>query len=121
MKPRVKALAVAVAVGASVMVFAVVAVAQPARASATTIHVKGGEFFFKPNRPTVRRGKITIVFKNVGHVNHDLKVAGKRTAFIQPGKSARLVLKLGKRGNYPFICTVPGHAQAGMRGTLRVR
>jgi uncharacterized cupredoxin-like copper-binding protein len=26
-----------------------------------------------------------------------------------------------KAGKYPFLCTVPGHAQAGMKGTLTVK
>ena len=121
MKRHAKALVVVVVVGATALtVSAVAAFARPSRATATTIRVKGGEFFFKPSAPSARHGKITFVFKNVGHVAHDLKVAGKRTPIIQPGKSARLVLEL-KPGRYPFECTVPGHAQAGMRGVLKVR
>jgi uncharacterized cupredoxin-like copper-binding protein len=26
-----------------------------------------------------------------------------------------------KKGKYPYLCTVPGHAQAGMKGTFTVR
>jgi uncharacterized cupredoxin-like copper-binding protein len=26
-----------------------------------------------------------------------------------------------KTGNYPYLCTVPGHAEAGMKGTFTVR
>jgi len=27
---------------------------------------------------------------------------------------------ISKAGSYPYLCTVPGHAAAGMKGVLRV-
>ena len=64
---------------------------------------------------------MVFVFKNVGHVLHDFKIDGKKTPLLQPGKTARLVVKLAKRGRYPYRCTVPGHAAAGMQGVFTVR
>jgi uncharacterized cupredoxin-like copper-binding protein len=26
-----------------------------------------------------------------------------------------------KKGKYPYLCTVPGHAEAGMKGVFTVR
>ena len=90
--------------------------------TATTIQVKGGEFFFKFSTKSIARpGKVTFVFKNVGHVMHDLKINGKRTPMIGPGKTARLVVTFKKKGRYPYLCTVPGHAAAGMKGLFTVR
>jgi len=89
-------------------------------AAATTNQVKGGEFFFRLSSKTAKPGKATFVFKNIGHVSHDFKINGKKTPLISPGKTARLVVTL-KKGRYPYLCTVPGHAAAGMKGVVTVR
>jgi uncharacterized cupredoxin-like copper-binding protein len=88
--------------------------------AATTIQVKGGEFFFRLSSKTTKPGKATFVFKNIGHVSHDFKINGKKTPLISPGKTAKLVVTL-KKGKYPYLCTVPGHAAAGMKGVVTVR
>jgi uncharacterized cupredoxin-like copper-binding protein len=90
-------------------------------ATATTVQVKGGEFFFRlSTKSAAKPGVVTFVFKNVGHVLHDFKINGKKTALTQPGKTAKLVVTFKKKGNYPYLCSVPGHAQAGMEGTFTV-
>ena len=95
---------------------------RPTATAATTVQVKGGEFFFRLSTKSVARpGKVTFVFKNVGHVLHDFSIHGKKTPLIQPGKTAKLVVSFAKKGKYGYMCTVPGHAQAGMKGTFTVR
>jgi uncharacterized cupredoxin-like copper-binding protein len=95
---------------------------QPTRATATTIHVTGGEFFFKLSAKSIAKpGTVTFLFKNAGHVLHDFKINGKTTPLIQPGKTARLVVTFKKAAKYPYVCTVPGHAAAGMKGVFTVR
>jgi uncharacterized cupredoxin-like copper-binding protein len=89
-------------------------------AAAATIQVKGGEIFFRLSTKTAKPGKTTFVFKNIGHVSHDFKIHGKKTPLIAPGKTARLVVTLQK-GKYSYLCTVPGHAAAGMKGVFTVR
>jgi uncharacterized cupredoxin-like copper-binding protein len=64
---------------------------------------------------------VTFNFKNTGHVLHDFKINGKKTALIKPGHSVRLVVPFKKKGRFTYICTVPGHAAAGMKGTFTVR
>ena len=64
---------------------------------------------------------MTFVFKNVGHVAHDFKINGKVTPLVQPGKTANLVVTFAKKGTYPYLCTVEGHAAAGMKGVLTVK
>jgi uncharacterized cupredoxin-like copper-binding protein len=92
------------------------------RAAATTVQVKGGEFFFKLSTKSIAKpGKVTFVFKNVGHVTHDFKINGKKTPLIQPGKTAKLVVTFTKKTKYTYLCTVPGHAAAGMKGVFTVR
>ena len=90
-------------------------------ATVTTIQVKGGEFFFKLSSKSVATPrKVTFVFKNTGHVLHDFKINGKKTPLMAPGKTARLTVTL-KKGKYTYLCTVPGHAAAGMKGVFTVR
>ena len=93
-----------------------------ARLQGTAVQVKGGEFFFKlSTKSTATPRNVTFVFKNVGHVVHDFKINGKHTPLIQPGTTARLVVTFTKKGKYPYLCTVPGHAAAGMKGIFTVR
>ena len=95
---------------------------RQAAAVATTIQVKGGEFFFRlSTKSAAKPGKVTFVFKNIGQVLHDFTINGKSTPMIQPGQTARLVVTFTKAGTYPYLCTVPGHAEAGMKGTFTVR
>lgn len=91
-------------------------------ATATTIQVKGGEFFFRLSTKSIAKpGKVTFAFRNIGHVMHDFKINGKKTPMIQPGKTAKLVVTFKKKGKYAYLCTVPGHAEAGMKGVFTVR
>jgi uncharacterized cupredoxin-like copper-binding protein len=91
-------------------------------ATATTVQVNGGEFFFRlSTKSAAKPGTVTFVFKNVGHVLHDFKINGKKTPLTQPGKTAKLVVTFKKKGNYLYLCTVPGHAAAGMKGVFTVR
>jgi uncharacterized cupredoxin-like copper-binding protein len=93
-----------------------------ARTEATTVQVKGGEFFFRLSTKSISKpGKVTFVFKNIGHVLHDFKINGKKTPLTSPGKTARLVVTFKKKGKFPYLCTVPGHAAAGMKGVFTVR
>jgi len=96
-------------------------ITQPARATATTIQVKGGEFFFRLSKKSAPPGTVVFVFKNVGHLVHDFKINGKKTPLLQPGKTARLVVRFAKPGKYRYLCSVPGHAAAGMQGVFTVR
>ena len=109
-------------VAAALVPLAVARTAGHTRASATTIQVQGGEFFFKlSSKSLAKPGSVTFNFKNIGHVAHDFKINGKKTPLTQPGKSAKLVVNFTKKGSFPYLCTVPGHAEAGMKGTFTVK
>jgi uncharacterized cupredoxin-like copper-binding protein len=83
------------------------------------VGVTGKEFKFTLTTKTVRHGKVTFKLTNKGRLKHDFKIAGKKTPLIGPNKSASITVTL-KRGTYTYICTVPGHAAAGMKGKLKV-
>jgi len=99
------------------------ALAAPALASrshaAAKVTVTATEFKFVLSPKTVAHGTVTFTIVNKGKLAHDFKIAGKVTPQIQPGKTAKLTVTL-KAGKYPYLCTVPGHAAAGMKGTLVV-
>jgi outer membrane protein assembly factor BamB len=96
--------------------------AAPSNAEGTSVQVKGGEFFFRLSTKSIAKpGKVTFVFKNIGHVAHDFKINGKVTPLSQPGTTTKLVVTFKKKGKYPYLCTVPGHAEAGMKGNFTVR
>jgi len=66
---------------------------------------------------------VTIVMANMSPVEHNVTVAqGSKVLGATPtftGATRTLSLKL-KPGKYTFYCSVPGHRQAGMEGTLNV-
>ena len=46
---------------------------------------------------------------------------GQHVGSIAAGKRATLKVTFKKAGRYPYLCTIPGHAPAGMKGTLVVK
>jgi uncharacterized cupredoxin-like copper-binding protein len=91
--------------------------------SATVVSVTAGkpsELRFTLSNKTVAAGKVTFKVVNRGALEHDFRIAGKRTPKLKKGKSATLTVTL-KSGKSPFLCTVPGHAAGGMKGTLTVK
>jgi uncharacterized cupredoxin-like copper-binding protein len=44
-----------------------------------------------------------------------------RSPLIQPDKTATFAVTFTKKGEYRYLCTVPGHAALGMRGVFAVR
>ncbi len=83
----------------------------------------GGQLAYSTKTLTAKAGAVSIVMANMSPVEHDVAVAegGKVLGQLPPfvGGSKTLTLNL-KPGTYTFYCTVPGHRQAGMEGTLTV-
>lgn len=108
--------------GIAAGVFAPGGGAAPTAASKTvTITVKASEFKFALSKRSVPAGS-TVIFKvvNVGKISHDFKIAGKKTPTLNPGKSATVTVLFKKKGRYPYLCTLQGHAGAGMKGVFAV-
>ncbi len=73
---------------------------------------------------TSQPGKVTIDFDNPAALEHNVAIDqdGKEIATsetISKGKTS--VSADLAPGTYTFLCTVPGHAEAGMEGTLVVK
>jgi uncharacterized cupredoxin-like copper-binding protein len=93
-----------------------------AKHQATTVTVTEGspaEFAIKLSVKSVKAGAVTFKVTNKGNLPHDFKIGTKKTAMLSPGKSATLSVTL-KKGKTAYLCTVSGHAAAGMKGTLTV-
>ena len=99
-------------------------------ASKKNVTVKLSEYKFSPSHVTITKGG-TITAQNVGKIAHDLtiqkgpnaKVTSKKLAAtpqFPPGSSQLLTVSL-KPGTYGMVCTVPGHRQLGMVGTVTVK
>jgi plastocyanin len=83
-----------------------------------------GQLKFTSSTLTASAGKATIDFTNSSSVPHNMtivdssgKQVGATPTFSGGTKSFTADLKPGK---YTFFCSVPGHRQAGMQGTLTV-
>jgi mono/diheme cytochrome c family protein len=104
---------------------------------ASVISVTAGtpaELAFKlSKRSLIPVGRVTFNVMNAGTVAHAFKVCtsaivgvakntcvGKATKVLQPGRSASLTVTFSKAGKYEFLCTVSGHAAAGMKGLLGI-
>jgi uncharacterized cupredoxin-like copper-binding protein len=88
--------------------------------TSTAVNVKMSEFKFVLSTKTAKAGPVVFTVTNGGKLPHDFKIGGKKTALLSPGKSAKLSVTL-KAGTYPYLCTVAGHAAAGMKGTFTVK
>jgi uncharacterized cupredoxin-like copper-binding protein len=129
-------LLVLAAVSASfTLLWAIPAVAHPATKAATITVTSGKptEFAFTLSAKSVKHGTVTFSIINKGALPHTFKVCssnkgttaanacpGKGTAQIMPGKGGSLTVTFAKAGKYEYLCTVPAHAQNGMKGVLTV-
>lgn len=96
--------------------------APPPESGAEEVKVAGAEFFFEPEEIRLEAGEpVELAFRNRGMMFHTLTV-GELDVDLRaaPGESVSGGLGEVEPGRYAFICTVPGHAEAGMRGILVV-
>jgi plastocyanin len=71
-------------------------------------------------------GKVTLEFNNPQSVPHDVAIEnadgetiGKTDVIAEGESTATVELKPGK--TYTYFCSVPGHREAGMEGTLTTK
>jgi Cu+-exporting ATPase len=92
-------------------------------ATATTASVTARDVRFQPGEVHVQAGRFAVLtFTNEDAVFHDWSVQGVENVDVpaRPGQTAKLRFLIQEPGTYQVICTVPGHAEAGMTGTLVV-
>jgi plastocyanin len=108
-----------------VLAFAAPAVAAPTSSSSTTLHIsaKAAGLAFSTTHLTAAHGTVTIMMKNLSPLPHDISIQGNgvnKKGKLVPKGGTSIVTATLKKGTYTFLCTVPGHAAAGMKGKLTV-
>ncbi|MFN8534392.1 MAG: copper-containing nitrite reductase [Dehalococcoidia bacterium] len=111
---------------AGLTVFALVATActgKPAPggtagAAQTKFEVVANEFKFAPSTLKVDKpGTIQVTLVNKGVAEHDLVIKGIEGRVLAPaGKSVTGNFTIPAAGSYEFLCSITGHADAGMVG-----
>lgn len=88
---------------------------------AAAVAVELSEFAIDPDPIVVEVGA-SLDVANIGSIEHNLAVEGEdiRSEMLAGGASGSLDLGGLPAGEYSVLCEVPGHAAAGMTGTLQV-
>jgi cytochrome c551 len=112
------------------------ALAAPKPSPTTKISVTAGkptEFAFKLSKLEAPAGTVIFSIKNGGAVPHTFKVCskpstssavnacvGKVTKTLKPNQSTVLTVVFKSKGVFEYLCTIPGHAAAGMKGRISI-
>ena len=117
--------------------------AKPSRPILIALRDGPGTMSYAPDRIEVGVGEqIKFILKNIGHLDHEFlldslennakhKIVmqknpemehddpnGKR---IKSDQTAEVFWKFTKKGTFEFACLIPGHYEAGMKGTVVVK
>lgn len=93
--------------------------AASASGSGTTINVVAKDFAFALDKSSVPAGNVSFVMRNDGPSPHNIQINNKTSDTVNAGVTTTLTVNL-PAGTYTYVCTVPGHEQLGMKGTLKV-
>jgi plastocyanin len=87
--------------------------------------------YLKFTPPTIQ-GKVgqplKVTYENKGVIEHDLAFPGMKAdkapsalkVVAKPGQTVTLEFTPSAKGSYEYVCTIPGHKEAGMKGTIVV-
>lgn len=90
----------------------------------TEIRIVSTEFKYMPPKIQIAAGhKVTLILDNSGaETEHGLFLPAFNFRLdAKAGDVARKTAVFDKPGDYDFICDLPGHSEAGMKGMLTVR
>ena len=84
---------------------------------------------FSPNRLDATVGvPLTVRLTNRGTERHDLNFPSLHMpglegveSILAPGETRTITLRFDEPGSHTFICSLPGHAAAGMTGAVFVQ
>lgn len=118
----------------AVLVFALPAGASTKAKIVNVVAGKPSEFKYTFSLSTSKFATGTYEFKltDKGTLPHDLKIcssdkggtadtcSGHASSTISPGGSTSITFDFKTKGTYEYLCTLPGHAAAGMKGDIKV-
>jgi plastocyanin len=113
----------AVAAASLTLAGGVIAADRAIDRSAVSLAVRARDLRFGPADLTVPAGAFAVLrFTNDDSVFHDWLVEGLANvdAGARPGQTQRLRFRIDTPGTYRVVCSVEGHAAAGMVGSLVV-
>lgn len=85
-----------------------------------TIDLESFDLGFTPTDLTVDApGRYTVALRNTGQIPHDITFPGGEIALAEAGQTAKVEVDIPAEG-LSFICSIPGHEQAGMIGAVTV-
>lgn len=75
-----------------------------------------------PNLKFEKGADVTLHIKNAGRMGHTFSVPalGLDTGMLMPGQERTLRFTADQAGTFEVHCTVPGHLDQGMHGTMSV-
>jgi mono/diheme cytochrome c family protein len=83
-----------------------------------------GQLAYITKKASAPAGQLEIDSKNDASIPHDIAIEGngvnEKGKTVQGGATSMVSANL-KAGTYTFYCTVPGHREGGMEGTLTVK
>ncbi len=88
-----------------------------------TVTITGSEFKYDPNTISAQVGQpVTVVYKNIGQYPHNFVIneLGVKSPTIGPGQTETFSFTPDKSGTFSFYCSLPGHRDKGMEGTISV-
>lgn len=106
-------------------VLAVTAISTATATTTTTVHLSAPVSGLRYTQKVVHAhaGRIKIVFLNRSSLKHNVNVEKGELELGHSATVSRATTSFFvtlKRGTYNFYCSVPGHEDAGMHGTLIV-
>ena len=121
----VSVLLAAGAIGSGVITSAGQAEAAEGGAGALSLTANaGGQLSFDKQSLEAPAGEVTIRMENPSSVPHNVSVEGdgvdEEGETVEKGGTSEVSAEL-RAGEYTFYCSVPGHREGGMEGTLTVR
>ena len=119
-------------------------IAGEAQAVSRTIEIRmTDDMRFSPDRIDVKLGEtVRLVAVNAGQVLHEIVIGTPEElkahaelmkkhpnmehdepymAHVDPGQRGEIVWTFNRPGTFEFACLIPGHFEAGMKGTIHVR
>lgn len=116
---------------------------KPTRTVTVILNDDNGTMRFEPNRVDVKKGEqVRFVLENKGVLKHEFILASVQdnkkhaelmkkfphmehdepnSKSLEPGQKANILWQFTKAGTFEFACLIPGHYEAGMRGTATVK
>ncbi len=116
---------------------------KPARIKQVTMREGDGRMLFIPDRIDIHKGEqIRFIIRNNGALKHEFTLASVQdndkhaelmkkypdmehddpnAKSVDPGKTAEILWRFSKAGEFEFACLIPGHREAGMHGFVRVK